>query len=276
VLTLHLYPLDRCRQERLTRGPSAYSLLSPKLRTHEALLIGRSVAVASGHGLPLRIDETNSVACGGQPGVSDTFASALWALDHGLTAAREGVSGLDFHGGLGACNAGGTLVAPWYSPLCTLADGQLGARPEYYALLLLRALEGCAFLEARYRTSHNVSVYALRAADGTQRIVIDDEDVPAARRAGGRAGMPPGSAPTGAAPGPVDIVVQTDPSYNHGSVIRLSAPSVYAKSGVRLGGRALRPDGSFPGTAATPIAVGAGHFAVRVSAGSAALVVLDR
>lgn len=275
-LTLHLYPLDRCRQERLTRGPSAYSLLSAKLRTREARLIGRSVAVASGRGLPLRIDETNSVACGGQPGVSDTFASALWALDHGLTAAREGVSGLNFHGGLGACNAGGTLVAPWYSPLCTLADGQLGARPEYYALLLLRALEGCAFLEARYRTSHNVSVYALRAPDGTQRIVIDDEDVPAARSAGGRAGMPSGSAPTGRAPGPVNVVVQTDPSYNHGSVIRLSAPSVSAKRGVRLGGQALRPDGSFPGTVPTPIAGGAGHFAVRISAGSAALVVLDR
>ena len=228
--------------------------------------------MASGYGLPLRVDETNSVACAGQPGVSDTFAAALWALDVGLTAAREGASGLNFHGGLGACNAGGTLVAPWYSPLCTLADGQLGARPEYYSLLLLRALEGCAFLQARYRTSHNVSVYALRAPDGTQRIVIDDEDVPAGRRAG----TPPGSAPTGRAPGPVDVVVQTDPSYSHGSVIRLSAPSVYAKRGVRLGGGALRSDGSFPGTVSTPIAGGAGRFTVPISAGSAALLVLHR
>jgi hypothetical protein len=270
ALTLHLYPLDRCQRGRLTRGPSVYSLLSRSLRTREALMIGRYVAVASGRGLPLRMDETNSVACAGEPGVSDTFASALWALNHGLIAAREGVSGLNFHGGLGDCNVGGTIVAPWYSPLCTLADGQLGARPEYYALLLLRALEGCAFLQARYRTSHNVSVYALRAPDGSLRIVIDDEDVPAARRAG----MP--SAPTGRASGPVDVVVRADPSYRHGSVIRLSAPSVYAKRGVRLGGRALRADGSFPGTVSTPIAGGAGHFAVRISTGSAALVVLDR
>ena len=270
ALTLHLYPLDRCQRGRLTRGPSADSLLSPNLRTRDAQLIGRSVAVASGYALPLRVDETNSVACAGQPGVSDTFAAALWALDVGLTAAREGASGLNFHGGLGACNAGGTLVAPWYSPLCTLADGQLGARPEYYALLLLRALEGCAFLQARYRTSHNVSVYALRAPDGTQRIVIDDEDVPAGRRAG----TPPGSAPTGRAPGPVDVVVQTDPSYSHGSVMRLSAPSVYARRGVRLGGRALRSDGSFPGTVPARIAGGAGRFTVPISAGSAALVVL--
>jgi hypothetical protein len=260
VLTAHFYPLDRCQRGRLTRGPSASSLLSRNVRAREALLIGRYVAVASARGLPLRIDETNSVACGGQPGVSDSFAAALWALDYGLTAAREGVSGLNLHGGLGACDAGGTILAPWYSPLCTLADGQLGARPEYYALLLLRALEGCAFLEARYRTSHSVSVYALRAPDGNLRIVVDDEDVPAASRASG----------------PVDVVVQADPSYRRGSVIRLSAPSVYAKRGVRLGGRALRPDGSFPGTVPTPIAGGAGHFAVRVSAGSAALVVLDR
>jgi hypothetical protein len=115
-------------------------------------------------------------------------------------------------------------------------------------------------------------VYALRAPDETQRIVIDDEDVPA----GQRVAAPPGRAPTGRAPGPVDVVVQTDPSYNHGSVIRLSAPSVYAKRGVRLGGRALRPDGSFPGTVPTPIAGGAGHFAVPISAGSAALVVLRK
>jgi hypothetical protein len=273
ALTLHLYPLDRCQRGRLTRGPSAYSLLSRKLRTREALLIGRDVAVAARRGLPLRIDETNSVACGGEPGVSDTFASALWALDYGLTAAREGVAGLNFHGGLGSCSAGGTLVAPWYSPLCVLADGQLGARPEYYALLLLHGLEGCAFLQTRYQTSHNVSAYALRAPDGTLRIVIDDEDLPAASRAGRGAGMSPAGA-AGRAPGPVDVVVQTGPGYRHGSVIRLSAPSVSATRSVRLGGQALRPDGSFPGAVPTPITGGAGRFAVRVSAGSAALVVL--
>jgi hypothetical protein len=260
ALTPHLYPLDRCQRGRLTRGPSAYSLLSRNARAREALLIGRYVVVASGRRLPLRIDETNSVACGGEPGVSDSFAAALWALDYGLTAAREGVSGLNFHGGLGACDAGGTIVAPWYSPLCTLADGQLGARPEYYALLLLHELEGCAFLQARYRTSHNVSVYALRAPDGTLRIVIDDEDLSARSRASG----------------PVDVVVRAGPSYRRGSVIRLSAPNVYAKRGVRLGGRALRPDGSFAGTVPAPIAGAAGHFTVRVSAGSAAFVVLDR
>jgi hypothetical protein len=276
VLTAHLYPLDRCLRGRLTRGPSAYALLSRRVRAREALLIGRYVAVASGRGLPLRVDETNSVACGGEPGVSDSFASALWALDVGLTAAREGAAGLNFHGGLGACSAGGTILAPWYSPLCTLADGQLGARPAYYALLLLRALEGCRFVKALYRTSHNVSVYALRAPDGTLRIVVDDEDLPAGSRAGGGPGTPAGRTPAPRASGPVDVVVQADPSYRLGSVIRLSAPSVTAKSGVRLGGRALLPDGSFPATVPTPIAGEAGHFAVPVSAGSAALVVLDR
>ena len=276
VLTPHVYPLDRCQRGRLTRGPSARSLLSRRVRMRESRLIASYLSAASARALPLRIDETNSVACAGQPGVSDTFAAALWTLDYGLTAARDGVSGLNFHGGLGSCSAGGTIVASWYSPLCTLADGQLRPRPEYYALLLLRSLEGCAFLQTGYQTSRNVSVYALRAPDGTQRVVIDDMDLASADGGHTRARVEPGRAPEARAPEPVSVTLQADTSYRYASVTRLSAPSVHAKHGVSLGGASLRPDGSFAGAASVPISGGAGRFTLRVAAGSAALVVLGR
>ena len=37
--------------------------------------------LAHGAGLRFRLDEVNSVTCGGTRGVSDTFATALWAPD---------------------------------------------------------------------------------------------------------------------------------------------------------------------------------------------------
>ena len=39
----------------------------------------------------------NSVACGGKAGVSDTFASALWALDALFAVARSGADGVNLH-----------------------------------------------------------------------------------------------------------------------------------------------------------------------------------
>ena len=39
----------------------------------------------------------NAVSCGGVRGVSDTFASALWALDTLFEFSRVGVDGVNFH-----------------------------------------------------------------------------------------------------------------------------------------------------------------------------------
>ena len=265
ALTPHLYPLDRCQGGRLTAKPSLSSLLARGVARHESLLVQRDARAAASRALPLRIDETNSVACAGQPGTSDTFGAALWALDYALIAARQGVAGLNFHGALGSCREGGTIVSPWYSPLCELAGGQLRARPEYYALLLLRSLEGCAFVSATYRTSRNVSVYALRAPDGTLRVVIDDMQLPAG--AASRTGRKSRA-------GPVRVVLKVEPAYQHAGVTRLSAPSPYAKGAVTLGGASLRPDGTLPAPVPTAVSGSSGRFVLRVAAGSAAVVSL--
>ena len=130
ALAQHLYPLGRCHRGRLLKmGPTLASLLSRRVALRESQRIGTLVRVAASHALPLRIDEANSVSCAGQPHTSDTFAAALWAVDFSLIAAREGVVGVNFHGGLGSCVAGGTIAAPWYSPLCALPGGALRARP---------------------------------------------------------------------------------------------------------------------------------------------------
>jgi hypothetical protein len=220
------------------------------------------VRVAQSHGLPLRVDEANSVSCAGQPHTSDTFAAALWALDFSLIAARAGAVGINFHGGLGSCAVGGTIVSPWYSPLCTLPGGQLHVRPEYYALLLLRSLEGCAFVPVEYATARRVAVYALRAPDGSLRVVIDDMDVRDAAQT---------RAP---APAPVSIVLHLGPSYARASVVRLTAPAAAARTGVSLGGSTVGADGSFAAPIPESLAPRSGSVTVKVRPASVAVVTL--
>lgn len=48
---------------------------------------------------PFRMTEGNSCYNGGKRGVSDTFASALWAADYMLFLAQSGYAGVNFHGG---------------------------------------------------------------------------------------------------------------------------------------------------------------------------------
>jgi hypothetical protein len=266
ALTPHLYPLIRCERGRVlvAHGPTAASLLSRGVAAAEGRQIAGFMRAASASVLPLRIDETNSVACGGQPHVSDTFAAALWALDYSLIAASHGVAGLNFHGGLGSCAAGGGILSPWYSPLCTLPGGRLTARPELYALLALRSLEGCAFVPVAYRTSANVSVYGLRAPDGTLHVVIDDMRVRVRLRAGMRA----------PAPLPLRVTLHVGPSYRSASVVRLLAPALTATQGVTLGGASLRADGTLPQPVPVPLQGAAGSFTVRVARASAAFVTL--
>lgn len=58
-----------------------------------------STAVAQAAGKPFLMFETNTASCGGFPGVSDSFGSALWALDYGLQMAYSNFSGALLHVG---------------------------------------------------------------------------------------------------------------------------------------------------------------------------------
>jgi hypothetical protein len=54
------------------------------------------VAAAAGYGIPFRVTEANSVALGGQAGVSDTLAAALWLLDYSFELAAAGGIGVNW------------------------------------------------------------------------------------------------------------------------------------------------------------------------------------
>jgi len=266
VLTSHVYPLDRCAGLRVLRnGPSLASLLSARVTRNETRQIRQLARVAALHARPLRIDELGSVACAGRHGTSDTFGAALWAVNVALIAAREGVSGVNFTSGLGPCAAAGTVSSPWYSPICTAPDGQLTVRPQYYALLLLGTLEGSSLVPVTYRAPGGLAVFALRARDGTLRVVIDDMQIAA-----------PGHRRRAVAPQAAIVTLQTRSPYAAASALRLTAASAAATAGTTLGGATVGLDGTLPPTSPEALAAGAGGYTLRVQPASVVLVTLSR
>ncbi len=258
LLTDHYYPLSSCGYK-----PTVSELLSPNVRRAESDMLGKALAIARAHGLALRMDETNNVSCEGEPGVSDTFASALWALDYAARAASAGVGGLNFHDLIDKSDAYSPLFAP--SP-AALAAGALGAAPEWYALLAARAFIGArppAQPPERPLASAvaggapgELSAEALSAADGSVRVALVDY-------------APPGSPP-------LAVHLRVPRGLAGGSVLRLTAPSPSATSGVRLGGRVVDPDGTWSAPPALPRVSGrAGSFTVQMPPSSAAVVTLS-
>lgn len=55
--------------------------------------------IATAAGKPLIMFETNTASCGGFPGISDTFASALWATDYGFQMAYNNFTNALLHVG---------------------------------------------------------------------------------------------------------------------------------------------------------------------------------
>ena len=146
-LAQHSYATTACRGSRT----SISELLSAKVRAREHALVDALVAAARRSDLPARIDETNSTSCGGQAGVSDRFASAVWAVDYFLDAARRGVAGVNLHGFLEACIG--------YTPLCADHSGRLRAEPVFYALLLVHAIGAGRYLDAVAPNDPSLDIY---------------------------------------------------------------------------------------------------------------------
>ncbi len=74
--------------------------------------------------LPYRMSEGNSCWDGGKPGVSNTFASALWCADYMLQCAARGWNGVNLHGGGNG----------YYTPIAGAPSTGFTRRPEYFGM----------------------------------------------------------------------------------------------------------------------------------------------
>ncbi len=248
MLTGHHYPLG-CAQ---TPSPSIETLLSAAIRGAAATSLNTYLKVADLYGIPMRIDETNTVSCGGVEGISDTFASALWATGYITQAMADGAAGINLQGNPTNC-AG-------YTPLCAptptaIADGALSAEPEWYALLLTKPLIGTRPLPTTISAegSPNLVAAAFSGSKHSLQFVLADNE-------------PPGAAP-------LTLSLEVGAGMSTAQIQRLTAPSQEATSDVLLDGRTVAANGSWHApTQIESVSASTGTVALELAPNSAAVV----
>jgi hypothetical protein len=163
LFTSHEYPLSICSGQH----PTIAELLSTTSEGHEVAAADSTVAAAHSLGVPAVMDETNSVVCWGAPGVSNTYASALWILDYGLLLAQHGIAAANFQTRISGCTP--------YLPVCTRAHStRLFARPEFYGLLALGQVGTGRFLKVTNPASVSLRAYAVQTGPRRLSVVLDD------------------------------------------------------------------------------------------------------
>jgi hypothetical protein len=253
-ITFHRYPMNRCfTRPSQPAYPTMAHMLSPAASDGLAATIAPYTRYAHRHRLSFRVAEMNSVACEGKQGISDTFGSALWALDAAFAMAAQGATGINIHTFPGARYR---LFALAY------VDGRWSATvaPEYYGLLAFAraAPAGSRLLRVAIKAPPTMRVWATRGGAGSAtRVVLINE--------GGRR----------------QVVQVNLPQAARGSAMleELTAPKLRATSGVSLAGQrfaAGTTSGRLAGTLKlTPALPAGGGFRVAVPAGSAMLLTVD-
>jgi hypothetical protein len=228
MVTAHEYPYSACAGPLSRSYPTVARLLAEEATAGVVARMKRSIDVAHGEGLPFRLTELNSVTCGGVPGVSDTFATALWAPDMLFELLRAGVDGVNVHVRAYAVNAA-----------FTLARQGIVAHPLLYGLITFTRMLGpdARLVAVHLRTGGHLKAWATQVAGRTLHVLLINKGT-------GRA-----------------TVRLSVPASGAASVQRLLAPSVAARSGVTLDGRYLGPNVEWRGhrSSETIAPVGAGY-----------------
>jgi hypothetical protein len=212
IVTVHRYPLQLCF---LQKGSPLFPTLSHLLSRHaSAGLVRRlapSIAVAQARGLPLRLDEVNTVACGADIPVSRSFAAALWSLDVLFELARAGVAGVNFH----------TFPRAGYNLFSFTQSGGRwsgSVAPAYYGMLMFAEAvpEGARLVGASGSQPRWLRSWATRSRAGTIRVVLIN---------------------TSSADQLVAVALKGMSAK--ATLVRLTAPSLDASAGISLAGRSF-------------------------------------
>jgi hypothetical protein len=256
TLTTHAYGVNGCvKKRRLDVYPSVSNLVS--LHASRDLLSGMTPYIALAHrrGDRFLIDEMGAVTCTGRAGVSNTMASALWAIDALFDAARQGVDGVNLHTDYSRINNLFTLHS---------SHGQWRAtvRPLYYGALLFEQADpaGSRLLDVDGGTTDALRVWASRGRDRRVRIAIVNDSLRSAEA--------------------IRLRVPATVRSASGTIERLQATGkrgAYATGGITLGGRSFgtTATGTLAAPELTPVRVRRGALRVVLSKGSAALVTLS-
>jgi hypothetical protein len=215
IVSAHRYPYSACVRRTAHNYPTVARLLSDNASAGLARSVRSAVRLAHRARLPFRLTEVNSVTCGGLRGVSDTFATALWAPDALFELLRAGVDGVNVH------MRANTINAPF-----ALTRHGLVARPLMYGLLLFKRMLGrdSQLIPTRLRATRSprLKAWSVRVGRTLHVLLIDKGD----RSVRVRLRIPARGAAT---------------------VERLLAPSAGARWGVTLAGQRLDGSGAWQG-----------------------------
>jgi hypothetical protein len=162
------------------------------------------VATAAARKMNARVRMTEGNTCyrGGKPGVSDTFASALWAADYTLLLALNGYSGLNLHGGTGksvANSVGGVLPGdtmleksgstpaqiathphPFYTPIATFpktSGDEYLLEPVALGMKFASAFAGAQILPLDFKPGKvNATAYFAKLPSGHFSLIVLNKD----------------------------------------------------------------------------------------------------
>lgn len=197
LLTSHYYAMGPARNPAATLD----NLLSPDpklttLKPRDLHIIAEAQAIA---GLPYRMSEGNSCWDGGKPGVSDTFASALWCADYLMTCMQRGWVGANMHGGGNG----------FYTPIAGVPSTGFTRRPEYFGMQFAHRFVGARWVKASLQgASDRVDTFVFER-DGKRELVVVNKTPDAVR-------------------------LQLPSGLQASSVMALRGPAIDAKTGVEL------------------------------------------
>ncbi|MGB6934955.1 MAG: glycosyl hydrolase family protein [Acidobacteriaceae bacterium] len=237
-LSTHYYALGPVSDPSMT----IQRLLSPSNERWVGGVPKIRQAMAESH-LPYRLTETNSCYGGGKPGVSNTFASSLWALDLMFQLLTIGGSGINFHGG----------GYGWYAPVVGTLQNGFVARPEYYALLVMAQLLGGRMVASQLDAGNAGPLfvaYAVQDAQGKLRVVAINKD----------------------AEKNVRLKLQANSPAERVSLERLIAASLDDEQDTTFAGSPVGAKGSFNPSRVEHVTVTNGAAECNIPAGSAALL----
>jgi hypothetical protein len=197
---------------------------------------------SSKYHLPYRISECNSVYDGGKAGVSDVFASSLWALDFMWTVAENNGQGVNFHGGSGGA----------YSPF-VLSNGVITAQPEYYAMLAFKyGSTGATIVPATVAAnSYNCTAYACINGNSTYVTLINKDT------------------------NNISFTIQLTKDATNLQIARLTAPTITSTTDITFVGSSVSADGTFKTGTPEQYAITGKSFVINVPAGSAAVITVQ-
>jgi nucleotide-binding universal stress UspA family protein len=220
------------------------TLLAPEKKFIGSLATFREAAKAAGK--PWRMVETNSFYGGGKDGVSNSYASALWALDYLLVLAGYGCAGVNMETGV---NHLGKIS--YYTPINDDLKGNYAAAPEYYGLKAFAQLPKGELLGVECQTGGlNLTAHAVRQGRELCVTVINKDAAGA------------------------DATIRVS-GYGSGRILRLTGPEPEGRDGMLLGGVPVAANGAWNGAKYEPVRVANGSASLHVPATSAALVWLS-